>query len=405
MKVPLAPSGLRAKDIDAVQKVLQSGNVTMGERVAHFESDMARYLNVKHFVMMNSGSSANLAILEALIRPTKSNPLLQKDDEVLVPAIAWPTTIWPLIQLGLKPRFVDINPLTLELDLSYAYSLIQSSKGRIRALFPIHPLGFGIDNGDLRDFARQHDLVLINDVCESLGSWQDSEHSGIVGEASSFSFYFSHHMTTMEGGGVATNNYETYNDLKSIRSHGWSRDRSDFADWNFEIHPSMQKFNFVSTGYNIRPMEIQAAVGLQQLADLEQFVFSRRKNVQYVSDAIHSTQLQLLGTQDYGAIQSNRQHSWMHIPLRIQSHKPKEARLRAVRFLEDSGIETRPPLTGNFLKQPAMARYLENQATGDFMNTDSISDSTFLIGCHHDLSETQIDYVTEKLKYLAKNVL
>jgi len=405
MRVPLAPSGLRAKDIEAVQKVLQSGNVTMGEKVALFESEMARYLNVKYFVMMNSGSSANLAILEALIRPTKSNPLLQRDDEVLVPAIAWPTTIWPIIQLGLKPRFVDINPSTLEIDLDSATSLIQSSKGKIRAIFPIHPLGFGIDNEVLKDFASQHELSLINDVCESLGSWQDSEHSGIVGEASSFSFYFSHHMTTMEGGGVATNNNETYNDLKSIRSHGWSRDRSDVKEWNFEIHPSMQKFNFVSTGYNIRPMEIQAAVGLQQLTDLEDFIFLRRKNVQYVSDAIHSTQLELIGVQDHGTIQSNRRHSWMHIPIRIQSQNPKEARLRAVRFLEDSGIETRPPLTGNFLKQPAMTRYVDHQTTRDFVNADSVSEATFLIGCHHDLSENQIDYVAEKLKYLTKNVL
>lgn len=405
MRVPLAPSGLREKDIEAVNGVLRSGNVTMGEKVALFESEMASYLRAKYFVMMNSGSSANLAILEALIRPTKSNALLKKEDEVLVPAIAWPTTIWPILQLGLVPRFVDIDPSTLEIDLERASAMLDGTNSKVKALFPIHPLGFGIDNHKLLNFAQKHELVLFNDVCESLGSWQDSQHSGIVGAASSFSFYFSHHMTTMEGGGVATDNEETYNDLKSIRSHGWSRDRSDISDWNFEVHPSMQKFNFVSTGYNIRPMEIQAAVGLEQLNDLEDFISTRRKNVQYIFDAIGKSQLHMIGVQDGDQIQSNRRHSWMHIPLRIQTSNPKEARLRAVRFLEDSGIETRPPLTGNFLKQPAMARYIDRETSRDFTSADSVSESTFLIGCHHDLSENQIEYLAEKLIYLTKNVL
>lgn len=405
MRVPLAPSGLREKDIEAVQRVLRSGNLTMGELVTSFELEMARYLKSEYFVMMNSGSSANLAILEALIRPTRTESLLKKDEEVLVPAIAWPTTIWPIIQLGLVPRFVDINPLTLEIDLEHAATIIKSSPNKIKGIFPIHPLGFGIDNKKIDSFAKEFNLVLINDVCESLGSWQDHEHSGIIGEASSFSFYFSHHMTTMEGGGVATNNKKTYNDLKSIRSHGWSRDRADVSDWNFEVHPSMQKFNFVSTGFNIRPMEIQAAVGLEQLRDLESFIAKRREIVNHIYDAIKSTELNLIGVQGDIDIQSNRRHSWMHIPIRIESKNPKEARLRAVRFLEDSGIETRPPLTGNFLKQPAMSRYIGNNTSRDFKYADYISDSTFLIGCHHDLSEKQIEYVVEKLKTLVEKIL
>jgi CDP-6-deoxy-D-xylo-4-hexulose-3-dehydrase len=167
----------------------------------------------------------------------------------------------------------------------------------------------------------------------------------------------------------------------------------------------MQKFNFVSTGFNIRPMEIQAAVGLEQLRDLESFIAKRREIVNHIYDAIKSTELNLIGVQGDIDIQSNRRHSWMHIPIRIESKNPKEARLRAVRFLEDSGIETRPPLTGNFLKQPAMSRYIGNNTSRDFKYADYISDSTFLIGCHHDLSEKQIEYVVEKLKTLVEKIL
>jgi CDP-6-deoxy-D-xylo-4-hexulose-3-dehydrase len=168
VRVPLASSGLRDSDIDLVNKVLRSGNLTMGSEVKNFEKLMCEYLKVKHFVMMNSGSSANLLMFESLLRPTKSKPKLHPGDGILVPAIAWPTTIWPVIQLGLIPLFVDVDPKTLALDLTKAQELIDKARIPVAGLFPIHPLGYAIPPSLLDEFTKKNDLILINDVCESL---------------------------------------------------------------------------------------------------------------------------------------------------------------------------------------------------------------------------------------------
>ena len=148
MRVPLASAGLRREDIEAAIEVLQSGNLTMGKKVSEFEKIMADYLGVEHFVMMNSGSSANLAIFEAMLRPSRGEPLLRRGDGVLVPAIAWPTTIWPVVQLGLVPIFVDVNKETLALDLNAAGEAIRNAKCPVRAIFPIHPLGRAINSSE-----------------------------------------------------------------------------------------------------------------------------------------------------------------------------------------------------------------------------------------------------------------
>lgn len=407
MKVPLAPSGLRSQDIKEINRVLDSGNLTMGEEVSSFEREMADYLGVKHFIMVNSGSSANLAMIEALIRPSSGIPKLKLKDKVMVPAIAWPTTVWPLIQLGLTPVFVDVDIETMAISLDCAQEILESSKERISGIFPIHPLGLGINQEALSEFCGKNELTLVEDVCESLGSWQKGFHTGTTGYMSSFSFYFSHHMTTMEGGGVATNNDEFANDLKSIRSHGWSRDRSDNETWSFEVHPSMRKFNFVSTGFNIRPMEIQAAVGRSQLKDLDSFVQKRRENVRIVNEALVGTKLEILGLEKESDILLKTDHSWMHIPIKINDKKIQEIDIRAriVRFLEDYGIETRPPLTGNFVKQPAMTRFGSEELQYSFPFADKLSKSVFLVGCHHDLSNEQINHLATKLRQAALDLL
>ena len=355
--------------------------------------------------MVNSGSSANLAMIEALLRPSKGPAILSKGDGVLVPAIAWPTTIWPLIQLGLEPFFVDVDPQTLVMDFEKARHIVENSNKKIRAVFPIHPLGLGIQDSILDEFSQSLNLVLINDVCESLGSWQGDRHSGTRGKLSSFSFYFSHHMTTMEGGGVATDDEEIYNDLKSIRSHGWSRDRTDIDDWSMEIHPSLRKFTFISSGYNIRPMEIQAAVGRTQLRDLDKMIGQRRKTVAYITEALEDSPLRVLGAPNSGEILSFKRHSWMHIPISVRTQNPQVDLYRIVRYLEDLGIETRPPLTGNFTKQPAMSRFkdlsIKNQ---NYPAADYVSETTFLVGCHQGLSELQVEYLGANLTKVSKLV-
>jgi CDP-6-deoxy-D-xylo-4-hexulose-3-dehydrase len=402
MKIPLAYSGLRDIDIEAVTNVLKSGNLTMGSEVKKFELAMANYLGTKYFVMVNSGSSANLLMVEALLRPTVTKPMLNPGDSVLVPAIAWPTTIWPLIQLGLNPIFVDVDPKTLAIDLLLAQKLIDSSKIQIRALFPIHPLGFSISPRELVEFTMRNNLILINDACESLGSWSEGIHAGTVGIAGSFSFYFSHHITTMEGGGIATNDSNFDNDLRSMRSHGWSRDRSDVANWTKEVSSNDSKFLFVSTGYNVRPMEIQAAIGSLQIKDLDYFVTKRRDIARRIATAVDGTQLSIIGSQTLLSSELERSNSWMLIPIKVNGINAISRKKRILAALTDFEIETRPVLTGNFLAQPAVQRITRNLIDPkQYEVASEITETAFLVGAHHDFSGEQVEFLCAKLQEVA----
>lgn len=402
MRVPLASTSLQESDIELVTKVLRTGNLTMGMEVKKFEKLMCDYLKVNEFVMVNSGSSANLLMLEALIRPTMDNPLLYPGDNVLVPAIAWPTTIWPIIQLGLNPIFVDVCPKTLSIDLNKAQLIINSCKQKVSAIFPIHPLGFAIPPSELNNFALKNNLVLINDTCESLGSWSELEHAGTSGIAGSFSFYFSHHITTMEGGGIATNNRNYADDLRSMRSHGWVRDRSDRELWlnkNKSVDP---KFLFVSTGYNVRPMEIQAAIGASQIIKIDKFIDRRRLIAKTVSDSLQGTQLSVIGSETLTNSESGRNHSWMLIPIYVSGANSSKVK-KVVEFLNLNEIETRPVLTGNFLAQPSIQRLDRVTANPeDFSVAQDITKYAFLVGAHHEFLDEQIDFLCQTLILASK---
>lgn len=402
MRVPLASSGLRESDIELVNKVLRSGNLTMGSEVKKFETLMCDYLRVKHFIMVNSGSSANLLMLEALLRPTKSKPRLNPGNGILVPAIAWPTTIWPVIQLGLIPLFVDVDPRTLAIDLTKAQELIDESRIPVAGIFPIHPLGYAIPPSQLKSFVERNNLILINDVCESLGSWNEGSHAGTSGTAGSFSFYFSHHITTMEGGGIATNDAELADDLRSMRSHGWSRDRSDVKEWTTKISDSDSKFLFVSTGYNVRPMEIQAVIGSSQIKDINNFVKRRRAIARKVNASLSDTDLSVIGSEALSGKFNEDSHSWMLIPIYVSGEDAPQRKKMIVEALELKGIETRPVLTGNFLAQPAIRRItryaIDSKA---FSVAQDITDKAFMVGAHHDLSDDQINFLCQSLKEIA----
>ena len=412
IKIPLASAGLRQRDIAAAITALNSTNLTMGSRVIEFESAMAEYLKVEHFVMVNSGSSANLLIFEALLRPSDGVPKLKPGDGVIVPAVAWPTTIWPIIQLGLNPIFVDVDIDTLVIDFNLAQKQI-NERTDVKAIFPIHPLGFAIDHNILDQFCAKNNLIQINDVCESLGSWQDNVHAGTTGLASSFSFYFSHHITTMEGGGIATNNAKYADDLRSMRSHGWSRDRSDVSVWRkkYESNLATQsisrnhlKFQFITTGYNLRPMEIQAAIGLEQLKDLDAFILKRREVARYVKTQLLNTVFEVIDCGTLEDIELERRHSWMFLCLRVNKSLNSDLRTQLDNLLEKYGIESRPVLTGNFLKQPVMQNFKELNDTSEFPAADSISTQYFMVSAHQDLTREQIEYLAKSLKTIANQL-
>lgn len=402
LNIPLASTGLRQQDLDAAIVTLNSGYLTMGKEVKAFEAEMAKYLGVKHFVMVNSGSSANLAIFEALLRPANSTPRLKQGDSVLVPAIAWPTTIWPIIQLGLDPVFVDVDPETLALDLKQAEKIILESQGKnFAGIFPIHPLGLSLDEQEYLDFANKHGLVLLSDVCESLGAFREGKAAGSLSLASSYSFYFSHHLTTMEGGGVATNDDEIADDLRSIRSHGWSRDRSDVDVWSKDVSANDSKFLFVTTGYNIRPMEIQASIGLSQIGDLNNFVANRRRIAKRVYESLKNTSLSVIDGHHFES-KNPETHSWMLIAIRVHGDDAFSRRSQILEKLSEKGVETRPVLTGNFLAQPSVRRIFGHLPHPEiFPVATDISKTCFLVGAHHDLTDEQIDYLCGSLAELA----
>ena len=412
MRIPLATSGLRHADIEVAISTLRTNQLTMGKKVREFEEAMAEYLGIKYFVMVNSGSSANLAIFEALLRPSIGKPILNIGDGVLVPAVAWPTSIWPIIQLGLSPVFVDVNPDDLAINLDLAQNEINKNT-KIKAIFPIHPLGYAIDHKLLNGFCEKNSLVQINDVCESLGSWRGSNHAGTGGIASTFSFYFSHHITTMEGGGIATNNLNFADDIRAIRSHGWSRDRSDVNSWTQNnsaglltqnISKNQSKFQFITTGYNIRPMEIQAAIGIEQLKDLDNFVLRRRHIAKTVYRALENSNLQVIDAGTLVGHESEQNHSWMLIPIRVNKKLTESKRRLIDEMLEKFEIESRPVLTGNFLNQPAIKKFENFPDASNFPVAQSVSDNYFMVGSHHDLTDDQVNYLCSKLKLISESI-
>jgi CDP-6-deoxy-D-xylo-4-hexulose-3-dehydrase len=388
---------LSQSDIAEAVEVLNSGNLTMGKKVETFEKNLAEYLQVENFIMVNSGSSANLLIFEYLLRASNGKGKLKPGDGVLVPSIAWPTTIWPILQLGLKPVFVDVDRETFQIDFKEAELKLVGSKTPIKAIFPIHPLGIAINPNTLQEFSAAHGLVVVSDVCESLGSWSGGMHAGGSSLASSFSFYFSHHITTMEGGGVATNSLEMADDLRSMRSHGWSRNRTDSTKWTRGLPNFDSKFRFISTGYNFRPTEVQAAIGLGQIAKIDAFVERRRSIAMRVNQACSNTPVRLMNA-DYLSNGNEKSHSWMLLPLCVDSTIASKEKIQE--YLENFGVETRPVLTGNFLAQPAISRMSGFGNPTDYPNASWVQSNCFLIGCHQDYSEEQIEYLTTILKDL-----
>ena len=401
MKIPLASLGFTESDIEAAIDVLRTGELTIGKKVAEFEKAMAKYLNVKHFIMVNSGSSANLAIIESLVRPSSSEPLLPVGSKVIVPSIAWPTTVWPIIQLGLEPVFVDIDQKTLGVDFKQARKVLEKDRS-IKALLIIHPLGLCLDGEELKKLCEDFRLILLEDNCESLGSAFNGEMAGTLGKAGSFSFYFSHHLTTMEGGGIATNDFEMAQDLQSIRSHGWSRNRTDHKKWESENPEIDSRFMFVSAGYNIRPMEIQAAIGVSQLKRLPENIRRRQEIARYVHNEIKDSRFELIGHEYLESDEGLNRHTWMLLPIRAIDTKLKELK-SYMRSLEDLEIDTRPPLTGNFTKQPALKKLLPTLSLeSNYPMADKISESTFLVACHHDLTDAQVEFLGQTLKLIQK---
>ena len=277
-RLPLTANLLGKEEISAAKAVLDSGFLTMGKLCERFEREFADYNGVDHAVMVNSGSSANLlalfALANPLLAPAERAAGFKPGDEVIVPALSWSTSIWPVLQVGAVPVFVDCDPETLQLTPA---AVAEAISPKTVAILVVHVLGGACDVAEIGALAREKGLWLIEDTCESLGVEWDGRKVGSFGDIGTFSFYFSHHITTIEGGMVTTDNAQLADLLRSMRSHGWARSMSNAAEIAKQ-HPDIDpRFLFVTTGFNLRPTEINAAIGLEQLKRLDGFNARRRE--------------------------------------------------------------------------------------------------------------------------------
>lgn len=380
-KYPLSIDTFSDQEKNQISDVISSGKFTMGEKVNEFENRFADWLGIKNAVMVNSGSSANLLLIYSSLISSYRKAELNLGDEILVPALLWPTTLWPIVQLGLKPVLVDINLSDLSLDLKDASNKLNS---RTKGIFLIHVLGKASNMDAISNFCDENSLILFEDCCESLGSFHEKQHVGSFGFGGTYSHFFAHHLTTMEGGTICTNSDDHANDLRSMRAHGWIRDRKDGNKILEQFSDIDGRFLFYLPGFNLRPMEIQAAVGLAQLDKLDMMIENRVKFAGEISEMIKKCNfLEILGVQNatnYLSRQDNN-HSWMNIPFLVTKNN-EFSRDDVVKIFESCGIETRPIIAGNFVNHPAWKHVDTMNSASDFKNAELIHNQGFMIGCH-----------------------
>ena len=373
IRFPLATATWSQEEQDAMQRVIASGMFTMGTNVQAFERDFAQYIGSKHCVMVNSGSSAILLMVAALFYTRNTRLKLQRGDEVIVPAVSWSTTYYPLYQYGLKIKFVDIDLHTLNYDLD---QLEQAVTDKTRAIMAVNLLGNPNDFARIQQIIGKRDIVLMEDNCESMGAKFQGKHTGTFGVMGGFSTFFSHHISTMEGGLIVTDNEELYQILLSLRAHGWTRNLpkhnlvcSDKSDDPFE-----ESFRFVLPGYNVRPLEIEGALGVEQVKRLPHLIAERRKNGKLLQSAM-GNHPDLIIQQEIG------DSSWFGFSLVIRPGS-KLTRKALVISLQELGFECRPIVAGNFAKNEVV-KYFDSEVHGTLTNAEHIDQNGLFVGNHH----------------------
>ena len=346
---PLVKNPYRNKDIVEAIKVLKSCKLTSGKVTRKFQDYFSKKLKLKNSLMVNSGSSANLLAFQCLINPYRKKKL-NPGDEVLIPALCWSTSLWPIIQSGLKPKFVDIDLKTLNIDLN---DLKKKITKKTKAIMLVHVLGNCTDMTQLIKTVKKNKLILIEDTCESLGSKYKNKYLGSFGDFSSFSFYTSHQISSGEGGMISCKDKDDLEILKSLRQHGWSRGlikENQIARKNKNLD---KRFIFYNSGFNLRSTDIAASIGFSQFKDLNSFIRLRSENRKNIIDKINKNK-KVKGNFFILKENKNVKASWFGIPIILSK---KLNRKKVVLKLEKNGIETRPIISGNFLKQPAIKRY------------------------------------------------
>lgn len=372
-KFPLATATWGQEEQDAMQRVIASGMFTMGANVQAFERDFAQYVGSKHCVMVNSGSSAILLMVAALFYTKNTKLKLSRGDEVIVPAVSWSTTYYPLYQYGLKIKFVDIDLNTLNYDLD---QLEQAVTDKTRGIMAVNLLGNPNDFARIQQIIGGRDIVLMEDNCESMGAKFQGKHAGTFGVMGGYSSFFSHHISTMEGGLIVTDDEELFQILLSLRAHGWTRNlpKHNLVCGEKSDDPFEESFRFVLPGYNVRPLEIEGAVGVEQVKRLPNLIEERRKNGELLKQAL-SNHPKILIQQEIG------ESSWFGFSLVLRPGCGVN-RKQLLEKLQKLGFECRPIVAGNFAKNEVV-KYFDNEVHGNLNNAEHIDRNGLFIGNHH----------------------
>jgi len=367
MEYNLAESSWGQEEIETLHKIIDGGRFTMGESVKRFEEDFARKFGVKHALMTSSGSTANLVGIASLF--FKKDRPLQRGDEVIVPSISWATTFYPLQQYGLKLKFLDVELETLNMDVS---QLEKALTPKTSMVVGVSILGNPCALDVIRDFCHKNGLIFFEDNCESMGAELNGKPCGTFGDIGTFSSFFSHHISTMEGGILVTNDEELYHIAKSIRAHGWSRDLpSDTKVFDKGEDDFFEAYRFILPGYNARPLEMSGAIGIEQLKKLDQMIDVRRKNAALFT--------RLFGSDERFIIQQeNGKSSWFAFTL-ILHPDLKISRDHINQGLRNANIEFRIITGGNFLRHDVI-KYFDYDCVGDIKNANIAHDRGFFVG-------------------------
>lgn len=369
---------------------MTSFRTSMSTKTLKFEKEFSKWQNCSDSVMVNSGSSADLLLSMLMTNPI--DPLIDLGSEVLMPVVTWPTQIWSVLMAGLKVKFVDVDPNTLNIDIEDLKNKITTNT---KAIFLVHLMGNPCNMDEITKIADDNNLFLLEDCAEAMGAKWNGIKVGNFGIGAIFSFFFSHHITTMEGGMISLNNSKYAEHLKIMRAHGWTRnidnkkldlDKSDDID---------SRYAFVNWGLNVRPTEVQAAFGLEQIKKAD--IFSNKR--EYISQVIFDY-IKELGYFDEIVVHEKAHPSWLGLPIMVSSDAPFSMK-DITTFLEESGIETRPIVTGNILKQPVSKTLFPEYKNIDFHGADEIHNRGFYIG----LSPMISDDMLVKLKSTFDNFL
>ena len=375
---PLVKNPFSSKDLNEGIKVIKSKQLTLSTKTFELEKYFNKKFNLKFSVMLNSGSSANLLTFQTLINPYRRNRL-KINDEVLVPALCWPTSFWPIVQSNLKPVFVDCDANNFNIDID---DLEKKITKKTKCLMLIHVLGHCADMDKIMKIIKKYNLILIEDNCESIGSKYKNKYLGTFGHFSTFSFYSSHQISGGEGGMVNCKNSTDYQIIKTLRSHGWSRETTKGKTSIYKHKKDKYldpKFTFCNSGYNLRPTEVSAAIALSQLRRLDNIKYVRRSNYERIKSTLQNDKI---CSKFFTFIENNKNISecWLSFPVVLNK---KVNRKNFLKKLLSFGVETRPIISGDFSKQPVFKKY-KIKKQNIYKNSNFLHKYGFYIGLYGD---------------------